>query len=127
MKKILFNLYIKYKIKFNRPLYRVDILRYVKYIERRWGLCYSIYSALFGRYTHTSVAIGFTVSRLFPLMDRKNAMPFNAHPLNAHWWPVGDWTGGRMDFLNWLIDQYKDDKTDLRKLSDYENVDSKNR
>lgn len=111
MKKRLFSLYIKYKIKFNRPLYRVDILRCVKYIERHSGLCSSLYFAL----THCNVSIN-TATYPFPLMDRKNAVPFNAQSFTAYWWPIGDWTGGRMDFLNWLIDQYKDDKTDLRKL-----------
>lgn len=116
MKKRLFSLYIEYKIIFNRPIYRVDILRYVKYIEQSLGLCHSIHFALFCCNIHVPTEVEPTVSRFFPLMDRKNAKPFNAHSRAPHWWPAGDWTGGRMDFLNWLIDQYKDDKTDLRKL-----------
>lgn len=117
MKKRLFSLYIKYKIKFNRPIYRVDILRYVKYIEHCWGLCHSINSALvYCNVDVTAISIDAYISRFFPLFKRKYAEPFNAQPLAVFWWPLGDWTGGRMDFLNWLIDQYKDDKTDLRKL-----------
>ena len=116
MKKILFSLYIKYKIKYNKPIYRVDILRYVKYIERSVGLCPSIRFALFRCNIQMPAVIKPLVPIFFPLMDRKNAEHFNAIPLNIYWWPMGDWTGGRMDFLNWLIDQYKDDKTDLRKL-----------
>lgn len=109
MKKRLFSLYIKYKIIFNRPIYRVDILRYVKYIERFSGLCHSLFVAL----TRCNVSI-ITATPPFPLMDRENAKPFNARSLATYWWPAGDWTGGRMNFLNWLIDQYKDDKTDLK-------------
>lgn len=118
MKKRLFSLYIEYKIIFNRPIYRVDILRYVKYIEQRSGLCHSISSALShcNVYKTTETDVGAVVSRFFSLMFRKNAEHFNASYNAGFWWPVGDWTGGRMDFLNWLIDQYKDDKTDLRKL-----------
>ena len=116
MKKILFSLYIEYKIKFNRPIYRVDILRYVKYIKQRSGLCESICSALFRCNIYMPTEIEAAVSRFFPLMDRKNAEHFNALYHTGYWWYADDWTGGRMDFLNWLIDQYKDDKTDLRKL-----------
>jgi hypothetical protein len=71
MKKRLFRLYIKYKIKFNRPIYRVDILRRVKYIEQRSGLCHSIYFSLFRCNVHVPTEIEPTVSRFFPLMDRK--------------------------------------------------------
>lgn len=118
MKKRLFSLYIKYKIIFNRPIYRVDILRYVKYIERFSGLCHSLFVAQTrcNVCETTETDIGAFVSRYFPLMLRKNAEPFNVHPFDSYWWPAGDWTGGRMNFLNWLIDQYKDDKTDLKKL-----------
>lgn len=70
-KKRLFRLYIEYKIKFDRPIYRVDILRYVKYIEHRFGLCNSIHFALFRCNIHVPAAIEPTVSRFFPLMLRK--------------------------------------------------------
>lgn len=71
MKKRLFSLYIKYKIKFNRPIYRVDILRYVKYIKQRSGLCYSIHLALFRHNIHVPAAVELSARRYFPLMLRK--------------------------------------------------------
>lgn len=73
MKKTLFSLYIIYKITFNRPIYRVDILRYVKYIEQCTGLCYSIRSALShcNVYKTTEADFEAVVSRFFPLMLRK--------------------------------------------------------
>ena len=52
----------------------------------------------------------------FPKFRREVAFKFGANKSNDWWWEYDVWDTGRMDFLDWLIDQYKDDKTNLRKL-----------
>lgn len=46
-------------------------------------------------------------------LTRENAKGFGG-TLPGFWWPKKDWTSGRSEFLDWLIEQYKDDKTNLR-------------
>ena len=46
-------------------------------------------------------------------LTQENAKGFGGvYP--GFWWPRKDWTSGRSKFLDWLIEQYKDDKTNLR-------------
>ena len=77
------------------------------------GLCYAIQLALQDcgiRYCEY-----FQLSRYFPLFTRQNAIAFGASGA-GYWWPIGDWSSGREEFLNWLIEQYKDDQTDLKTI-----------
>lgn len=113
--KDLFNI-IKIELKktFNRPIYRVDVLRYAKHKSESFtGLCtclnFSVRKLLdFDRF--------FKVSDVFPLFDRSFVILFNANVDGMFWWKPGKWDTGRMDFLDYLIKQYEDDKEDLRVL-----------
>ena len=106
-------------------VYRKDILEYaLKHHrhtlprENHGGLCISIYEALlhYGIDTYPK-----PIKIVFPLFTRNNASNlFNAclyeNSLVDYWWPRGEWNTGRLDFLKWLIEQYKDDKTNLKDL-----------
>lgn len=103
---------------FHLPVRRVEILKRAKRYKES-GLCYAILKAA-GDYK-VNVHIPLTIS--FPLFTYNNAFPFGAKipcgycmAMNQYWWPRGIWDSGREDFLNWLIEQYKNDKTNLRKL-----------
>lgn len=89
------------------PVYRKDILEYAKDIDKKGfrGLCGLI----------EFVLIRFDIVAEFPLFNEDNALLFDADIKHLYWWKRGDWSGGRMEFLNWLIEQYEDDKEDLRK------------
>lgn len=115
MKKFLFDLKLLYKEVFSRPIYRVDILRYVKYNHELCnGLCSAIDVSL-----DINLGTKFCIQKkpqLFPKFNFNNAIPFGASEKSAWWWRPHDWDGGRMAYLDWLIEEYKDDKEDLRKL-----------
>lgn len=99
-----------------RKIKRVDILRKAKSSTyRKTGLCSAIRCAL-EYYGLSSLSWIDDLSEVFPLFTRGNAKRFGADLILVYWWPIGEWNTGRMDFLNWLIEQYKDDNTDLRKL-----------
>lgn len=104
-------------------VYRKDVLEYVlkhhKYIygKNHGGLCISIYNAL----QHYGINGYLRKLKTFiPLFINKNAVLFRATYHNdinmVYWWEEGVWDTGRLDFLKWLIKQYKDDKTNLKEL-----------
>lgn len=92
---------------------RVDVLRKAKSCKKE-GLCLAIRHALV-YYDLPSLTLA-DLSEIFPLFTRENAKRFDGDPFHLYWWPIYEWNTGRMDFLNWLIEQYKNDNTDLRKL-----------
>lgn len=115
MKKLYYNIKFWYKLKFNKPIYRVDILRAVKYNygnHRKTGLCSSIY--FIGLAYDFNFAEFDNTSHIFPKLKYNYAEKFNTKRDNSYWWTRNDWIGGRMKFLNWLISEYKNDKEDLR-------------
>lgn len=106
-------------------IYRKDILEYVlkhhKYIfgGNHSGLCISILNAL----NHYNITTSFKkLEVIFPLFDYSyantlfGAISHHGDPFMTYWWPKGEWNSGRLDFLKWLIEQYKDDKTNLKEL-----------
>lgn len=105
------NLFLK-KL-FRKPIYRVDILNHaIRHHRRNNGVCSAIDEGLY--------AIGINVNYdaillIFPAHNFMNASQLFGAEANAYWWPQGDWSGGRMEYLLWLRDQYKDDKEDLRR------------
>lgn len=116
---------MKAKIKFwlkiflGLPIYRVDVLVYVlnKNIKSKHpdkGLCLALRSAL------NCIKDNMDAEEVFPLFSPKTAKQFKANiPTNSYdnyWWLPEDWKGPRKDYLLWLIDQYKDDKEDIRKF-----------
>ena len=115
VRKKLFDLKLRYKKVFSRPIYRVDILEYVKYNHELFeGLCIAIdISLLINLETNFNIQ---EIPQLFPKFNVNNAIPFGASEKSSWWWRPDDWVGGRMAYLDWLIEEYKDDKEDLRKL-----------
>lgn len=96
---------------FNLPVTRKEVLKRAKKLKRA-GLCFSIDRALIDYEIYSN----HLLITYFPKFKREEALKFGANKSDAWWWEHDVWDTGRMDFLNWLIDQYKDDKTDLRKL-----------
>ena len=112
-------IYTKIKSFFNRlfcpfmypSITRKEVLEYAKKHNRCGGLCAAIHVALL----HYGIAISTSaIDLLFPLFDVENAIQFGADKYSAYWWKMGIWNTGREDFLNWLIERYKDDTTDLK-------------
>ena len=106
---------------FRLPVTRYDILkcakkRAIKYPETYGGICNIITDTLLFDF---GLSIECFLKDYFPKFTYENALKFGAIPEHEHmyWWKYKDWKGDRMKFLNWLIQEYKDDKTDLRELS----------
>ena len=109
----IFKFFKRKKSKELKPIYRVDVLKLVKKNYRDYsGLCYSIRISLY-ELSNYNIVPYVNLRYYFPLFRRDNAKMFGADGY-VFWWTANDWTTGRMDFLDWLIEQYKDDKTDLR-------------
>lgn len=96
---------------FNLPVTRKEVLKRAKKLKRP-GLCFSIDEAL----RDYGINLDYPFMKLFPKFEREEALNFGAEKEDAWWWEHDVWDTGRMDFLNWLIEEYKDDKTNLRKI-----------
>lgn len=93
---------------------RVEVLKKAKdFKSNEAGLCHSISSAL--SFYGLSCMGSAEIKLLFPLFRRNNAFRFGGRDW-PYWWPRGKWDTGREDFLNWLIEKYKYDTTDLKEL-----------
>ena len=99
---------------FNIPVTRKEVLKRAKKLKRA-GLCFSIEEALRNYGVYTGIFRPCLV-KYFPKFSKEEALNFGAEKEDSWWWECSVWNTGRMDFLNWLIDQYKDDKTNLRKI-----------
>lgn len=110
------------KLLHNEPIYRVDILRAVKYNYRGLrggGICTSI-----TRICRVCLNENYSMrwmdcmeaKKLFPKLSRFNAHDFHSDDEGEYWWKINDWKGGRMQFLDWLINEYKDDEENLRNI-----------
>ena len=94
------------------PVTRKEVLKRAKKFKGR-SLCFSISHTL----NEYDILHSFNhLYALFPKFIKRNALPFGANRFSEWWWDEFVWETGRMDFLDWLIEEYKDDKTDLRKL-----------
>ena len=99
------------------PVTRVEVLRYVKSHKIGKGLCGNLLFVMKNEFS-----LDLPISITFPLFTNENAQKFGAKPVfryntySEYWWSMGEWNTGREDFLDWLIEQYKDDTTNLRKL-----------
>lgn len=106
-------------------VYRKDILEYAlkhhKYpnSDNYGGLCKALINAL----NHYGISTrGVNIDYYLPLFRNHIAgTQFNAKinylgDTGEFWWPKGNWNMGRLDFLKWLLEQYKDDKTNLKEL-----------
>lgn len=107
------NLFHKFFTPGSHPVTRLMVLKKAKELKRA-GLCYSIQEAM--AYYGLSFVSLIALTSLFPLFIRTNARRFGANCSGSFWWVPRVWDTGREDFLDWLIEQYRDDKTDLRTL-----------
>lgn len=95
---------------FNLPVTRKEILKRAKK-HRTFGLCHAIVESL-----HEYKLLFLSPKECIPEFTFENALCFGANGnVDTYWWKSSDWDC-RMDFLNWLIAGYKNDKTNLRKL-----------
>lgn len=118
-----FNNKFELKLLHNEPIYRVDILRAVKYNYRGLrgdGICTSIsrMCRIHLKQNSSLRCMEYTEAKeLFPKLSRSNANDFRLdYDDKGYWWECGDWKGGRMQFLDWLIKEYKDNKENLRNI-----------
>jgi len=101
---------------FKLPVTRKEVLQRAKK-HQDFGLCYAIDTA-FVEYHLVSDYLYLNLEMEFPKFTPTNAQKFGGlgTQVKSYWWKPKVWNTGRMDFLNWLIEEYKDDKTNLRKL-----------
>ena len=100
----------------NRPIYRKDVLEYARANSKRmyndimwavkdgliyFGLVYSCYE--------------LNIYEIFPEFG-KDVEKFSKHKAtDDHWWDSFDWRGEQMEkYFDYLIELYKNDKTNLR-------------
>ena len=91
-------------------VYRKDILEYALKHNHNLGVCLALYRSL--------LHYGFIISiyKYLPLATFNNVKNFKAEPRHdGYWWPLGDWSN-RIKYLEWLLEQYKNDKTNLKEL-----------
>ncbi len=105
---------LKRKVKnfLHLPVTRVEVLEYAKELQSTCqypGLCSLLNDAL-EHYNIRPVA-----PTVFPKFTKDYARRFGAS-YHGYWWEPCLWDTGRLDFLYWLINEYKDDKTNIRKL-----------
>lgn len=98
---------------------RVTILRKAKKIyennEARY-MCICIKTALFNAGFEYSIDC---MKDIFPAFNNKTAVEkFNADFMSGSWWNNTDENNyaNRMNYFNYLIDFYKDDKTDIKRM-----------
>ena len=91
-------------------VYRRDILEYALKHNHEEGVCNALWKSIF------YYDLNLTIGKYLPLENLNNAKRFGAELRdNGCWWPLGDWTN-RIKYLKWLLEQYKDDKTNLKEL-----------
>ena len=109
---------LKRKIKnfLRLPVTRVEVLKHAKELQSTHpypGLCVLLDNAL----DHYEI-LPFP-STIFPKFRPQYAKHFRAlysDYYGVYWWERGAWNTGRLEYLDWLINEYKDDKTNIRKL-----------
>ena len=118
---------IQAKKNFGHPIYRIDILEYarIKYANKVGGLCIAIETAV-------KILCGITVYALdiIPKYTKFNVVKLKYcdegylkyQNMSRYWWPPYVWAeNGRLGFLKWLIEQYRNDKTIMPRKKCYEN------
>ena len=102
------------------PVYRRDVLEYA--IKTPWnkrkGVCGLLKSSL----QYYGFRNEHITTQVFPLHDIDNADEFRSASDNfcgLYWWPRGDFrkNSGRMKYLLWLYEQYRDNDEDLRTMN----------
>lgn len=101
---------------FELPVRRKSVLTLAKKIRTKHsnvGLCAAISSAL----TEYGIWKDRTLKEFFPEFTFENAKEkFKADGTKEFFWWIDYNDPNRIEFLDWLIEQYKNDKTNLRKI-----------
>ena len=108
----------------NKPIYRIQVLEWAKkdFMLNKYptGLCKSIADALeyFNLCERNSLLI-HKIPFFFPLFNFQNAKKLNNADGDeyGYWWKTLG-KESRIKFIEWLIEQYKDDKEDLNEFED---------
>lgn len=95
------------------PVYPIDILIEVKR-SYLWttGLCSAIELSAASFNLHGAESYTHYIEKY----DRNIAIKNFGARKASYWWMPCDWDTGRLDFLNFLIEENKDNKIDLRKI-----------
>jgi tRNA(Ile2) C34 agmatinyltransferase TiaS len=99
------------------PIYRIDVLNWAEYfyVNKKSCLCVAL-----GLSLSDLDCYSYSARKIFDKYNIENAVLFNTNLLvdskHVPWWPVYEWTD-RLKFFYWLKSQYKNDKTNLRKLN----------
>ena len=121
VKKFILKIIQVYFFYIPKPVTRGEVLRRVKSLKTGKGLCEGLLYVMGQEFD-----LDISISTAFPLFTNENARKFGAKPVEEfmsryeYWWKMEEWNTGREDFLDWLIEQYKDDTTNLRKLKYHE-------
>ena len=92
------------RIKVFRRVTVLDILEYADW-HRDSGLCWAFRTACFDhKVSYEDFKDKCTK------FNRDTALTFKADPDDVYWWPSRDWSGGRKDFLDYLIKYYEQKK-----------------
>lgn len=97
------------------PVTRVEVLKHAKELQDTHqypGLCWLLNDAL------SHYEIWPFLSTIFPKFHVKYARQFGAYAdaEYGYWWDRDAWDTGRLEYLDWLINEYKDDETNIRRL-----------
>ena len=110
-------LWICVKALLHLPIYRIDVLNWVEYwyLGQTSGLCAALDTAIDDLWLSSWPAM----LRYFPKYKKEYAQMFPCDYIGElFWWEPHTWdTNGRLGFFYWLKEQYKDDKTNLRKIT----------
>lgn len=118
--------WIKFKSIVHLPIYRKDLLIWAKHYYASKdcaGLCYAIENSIsdlmhvYNAPPHLIPLLNPEVVRIYHKIHGVDTST-TRYNSGCFWWQQCVWelNGGRLGFLNWMIEQYKDDKTNLRKL-----------
>lgn len=107
-----------------KPIYRIQVLEWAKkdFMLDKYstGLCKSIGNALeYFNLCERNSLLAHKIPFFFPLFNFQNAKKLNNADGNeyGYWWNIlGKKSDERIKFIDWLIEQYKDDKEDLNGL-----------
>lgn len=93
-----------FRIKIAKLISVLDILEYANE-HRDSGLCI----AFRGACCNYNVSYDDFLSKC-TMFNWNNASFFGVKSAAGYWWPSSDWTGGRKEFLDYLIEYYKKER-----------------
>lgn len=95
------------------PVYPIDLLIKAK---RSYLWCSGLCSAINLSASFFNLHGAKTCTQHIEKFDRNIAIQNFNGEYKSYWWEEGNWNTGRLDFLDFLIEENKHNKTDLRKV-----------